>query len=252
VVKIFIAIWIIVSFFCLSSCSNSQSLVAQHRVLDKNTYASAQASDFDGPWANKISQVVSGSESDFVYNILKDSRITDVEFQEIQNSMKTCLANKGFDSKFGGPDVLGSYVVITPNYSPDIDSDYKKGIPDNAVNADSVCKTQTNYSILTSLYYMMLWNPQNEDLSNYTADCLVKLNIAKEGFTVGDFKDKFDLRKGYLALPSGTFGHADEIPGARDTIQDKGDPITKKSTMSIPFNIWNKCTLNPKSVLSEK
>ncbi|MDR3116761.1 MAG: hypothetical protein LBT91_02870, partial [Bifidobacteriaceae bacterium] len=79
VILIFISL-VLCSF--LVSCLGFDSIIVQHRILDKNTYASAQTSDFDGPWADLFARIVRGTATsnyvdekdiNFIYNILKDS-----------------------------------------------------------------------------------------------------------------------------------------------------------------------------------
>jgi hypothetical protein len=282
-VKIFIAIWIIASFFCLSSCSNSQSLVAQHRVLDKNTYASAQASDFDGPWASDIARVVQKENTDYFYNIVRDSKISDNEFQESKEKLKQCIVNRNYKLNFAGSQDFGAATI--PLQGWDENEGIDSGVLNSAADVARNCDKQSAYPYVAALYYKMLWNPQKEDLVNYTIECLQKLKFLPQNVTREDYKEILgsEVPDGVpTAAVSGdsptvqstvyrlNWPYKDGVPQVLSVdqtdkpavfkqgmfmIKSDGTQIPKAQSdgsVFIPYSDMIKCTLTPKSVLSEK
>ncbi|MDR3152139.1 MAG: hypothetical protein LBT85_01560, partial [Bifidobacteriaceae bacterium] len=221
-------------------CSGSTAENKQHRVLNSSTYKDAQASDFDGPYAQLFANLLvvhQSDESDFVYNIIKDSKITGQEFQEVQNNVVKCLS--AFDVKiiFAGADLMGAYGIIVP--------DSLKGEaspkPDNVSRGYAQCMNKIPYIDIAKLYYRILWNPQNEDLSEYSAQCLVKLGFESQGFSGADFKAKYSISP---EPPSGFIGPNDKV-GAAQTPDSYG---YNGMTYSDAIN----CTFNPKYVLNSR
>jgi hypothetical protein len=227
--------------FSLSNCSGNIAENKQHRVLDSSTYASAEPSDFNGPWAADIAREVAQDKSDYVYDILKDSKITDQEFQETKTKFEQCVKGYGYNVRFGDANILGGYIIVVPGYV----TGKGGGDTEKAQEADSKC-SNTGYMGIAALYYKMLWNPQKEDLSAYSAQCLVKLGYEQQSYSGEDYKNMW----GDSGLIGG-IGGENEIPGAnafKAQAASKTAPVTNR----IPMSDFNKCAYNPKLILAEK
>jgi hypothetical protein len=224
----------------ISGCSNNNGATG-HRVLDKSTYATAQPSDFDGPYASEMAKVVSLTQSDFIYNVFKDSKISDQELQESQEDFKKCVNSRGYQVKFGGADVRGAYLIEIPGYG-----DGDGGVPASAADLDETCNKATGYMDISDLYYRMLWNPTKEDLTSYSAECLVKLGYEKEGYTAEQYKKDWG---GYTY--QGGYGDPGQEPGGGE-MGNKLDPNRDKNKPIIPETQANMCALNPKFILNGK
>ncbi|MDR3116450.1 MAG: hypothetical protein LBT91_01225 [Bifidobacteriaceae bacterium] len=252
--KCFKCLLVIAFIVAISSCSSQATEPKQHRILDKSTYGTALGSDFDGPYADEIAGYVRSNKSDYLYNVLKDSKISDAEFQETQNNFKQCIKNYGYNVKFGGADVLGTYTIIIPG---DFEYGSSVSVPASAVDAQNNCdgntansdKKRVDYSSIASLYYKMLWNPQKKDLLNESALCLVKLGYEQPGYTGAEFKAQFGGPDGAIAA-GGDFGNENDTPGQRDERQYENK--AEKIDVRLPSRVYNVCALNPESVLGNK
>jgi hypothetical protein len=243
----------------VSGCSllpkgdNSQS----KRVLNSKTYESAQPSDFDGPYASDLANAMKTTRTDYVYNILKDSKITDQEFQETQSVLTKCYSDNGLSIKYAKePFMLGSYVVIVPG----ADSEGNGGrLSDKRFSISENCEGKTGYLEIATVYYKMQMNPEKKDLSSFSAQCLIKIGFRVEGYNGTDFNKEFEKKFSTSAQP--IFGNETTSPSG-NLIFDMGDNTTeqeidnalagKPSKNVISYIDLNKCLFEPELVLSEK
>jgi hypothetical protein len=224
--------------FSLAGCSllpkggSSQS----KRVLDSNTYESALPSDFEGPYADRFAEIIKSHPSDFVYSIIKDSKISDQGFNLSQGAFKKCINDGGYGVHFdNSPSLQGAYIVEAANKEDGSVTDAVENMTEN-------CDRESGYSDIAALYYTMLINPQKADLSDDIAKCLVKFKYEKEGYTGQDY---LSSHKGVNINVSG-FGNPDTKPGSNYVRQDM------KTGKDTPGLNYLKCQNDPKAVLSEK
>jgi hypothetical protein len=247
---------VVLSSFMLTSCSMlpKQSSSQSKRVLDKSTYATAQPSDFDGPWASDIAKEVAGAKSDYVYSVLKDSKITDQEFQETKSKLIQCYKDSGLSTKFATePIMLGSYVVVIPG----ADGDGNGGkLSVEARSVSQMCEDKAGYIDLASLYYGMLLNPEKQDLSHYSAQCLIKLGFRSDGYSGAEFNSEF---KGIIGSAQNFFGNKSTKVNAGLNVQFGEIPSEEEvesalngrpSKNVISYIDLSKCVLTPKAVLN--
>jgi hypothetical protein len=223
----------------VSGCSllpkggNSQS----KRVLDSSTYASALPSDFEGLYADQFANIIKIDSSDFVYSIIKNSKITDQGFNLAQGTFKKCINNGGYGVHFdNSPFLQGAYIVEAANDDGSID-----GPVDDMIEN---CDKESGYTNIAELYYTMLANPQRADLSDEIAKCLVKFKYRKEGYTGQDYLNEHGGSR-ILVNVSG-YGNKDTKPGSNFVLENV------KTHKDTPGLNYLKCQNDPKAVLSEK
>jgi hypothetical protein len=228
---------ILLMLFFLPSCSmlpkndNSQP----KRVLDSSTYKSALPSDFSGPYADSFAMTISHNPYDFVYSIVKDSKITQEEFILSQNTFKTCVNNLGFGVHFADNTYLqGAFLVEAADPSDG-------SIRGSTDELTEKCISETGYEDIARIYYQMIVNPDRQDLSNYIAECLVKFNYKKAGYTGQDYSNE---SRGSLLSASGYGTAKTKIGSNINQVDADGEEIS-----SLGFI---KCQNDPKAVLSEK
>jgi hypothetical protein len=221
----------------ITSCSMlpKQNGSQSKRVLNSATYESALPSDFDGPYADWFANIIKNNPNDFVYSIIKDSKITEQGFSLTQNTFKTCINNGGYGVHFGNNTfVQGAYVVEAAD--PEDGS-----VTDAVIHMTENCKSKTGYELISMLYYDMLVNPTRQDLSDYIARCLVKYGYEEPGFTGQDWLVK--NRNGKTNVSG--FGNADTEPGSGGTIRGEDGKYVSAVNST-------KCENDPKVALSEK
>jgi hypothetical protein len=246
-------------FASVSGCSLLPNFggLSGKKGLDSSTYKNALPSDFEGPYADEFADAIKTNQTDFIYSILKDSKITDQEFLETENILTQCYKGYGLSTKFAtDPIMLGSYVVVIPG----ADGNGNGGTaPRNMNEVVSNCNSKSDYIDIATLYYKIMINPNREDLSNYSAQCLIKVGYENQGYTEEQFRE--DFLNNPALVTQFSLGNADSVPGGKVVInkgdsssdQDFADAIAGKPTKNtIGLYDLNKCLLNPKSVLSEK
>ncbi|MDR2748902.1 MAG: hypothetical protein LBB10_03325 [Bifidobacteriaceae bacterium] len=221
----------------LTSCSMlpKQNSSQSKRVLNSVTYESALPSDFDGLYADKFANIIKNDPNDFVYSIIKDSKITEQGFSLVQNAFKMCINNGGYKVRFANDTFLqGAYLIEAANPKDGSVTDAVEHMTEN-------CKSKTGYIYISMLYYQMLVNPLRQDFSDYIAKCLVKFKYESEGYTGQDY-----LRENGtgVTLASG-FGTSDTQIGDDDEI------VYTNGKRVSGFN-YLKCQNDPKAALSEK
>ncbi|MDR3152278.1 MAG: hypothetical protein LBT85_02295 [Bifidobacteriaceae bacterium] len=262
----------------LANCSGSTAENKQHRVLDSSTYKLAEPSDFDGPYASDIAKDVQMNGTDYFYNIVKDGKITDQEFQESKSKLEQCIVEKNYKVNFAGPEQFEAATIPLP-----------KGDEDGLGPADNVadqCDKDSAYSYVSALYYKQLWNPQKEDLTNYAIECLTKLGYLPPNVTAEEYKGVFSssagvpdfisvepiketdptisgtgyeldapFKNGVKYVDSGQSG--EPLEAGVVMIKSNGVKLPKQrlagdKEVFIPFSDMIRCTLTPKIVLEGK
>jgi hypothetical protein len=253
----------------LTSCTMLPKNTSQpKRVLDKSTYASAEPGDFEGPYADEFARLVKNAgdgvnpdaNPDYIYSIVKDSKITAQEFHETQELFTQCFQNHGMPVKYAtDPTLLGSYIAINPGAAKD---GYGGKVPNKDLEQiKNSCEAKIGYSDIATLYYKMQINPEKTDLVPLSAECLVKVGYKDPGYTAAEYKEEFEHfgigTKGSFGNDTTEFGkgmnstaplgEASKKPTS-EQLRDMELGITDK--YAISDSDFNKCALNPKAVLN--
>lgn len=153
--------------------------VGEHSVSGTPWKEGDKVPDFTGPWKSVLTRVYKTTQNDMQRAILKDGRVTEQEYVQLQDAFGKCVAAKGFtEYEYDGDDHY--------SYRP------PKGWSDEKIGkADEECVTATRGEVM-GLYFTMRKNPQNEDRMELMASCLVKSKLAPKGYTGADYKRDFD------------------------------------------------------------
>ncbi|NUU05331.1 hypothetical protein [Leifsonia sp. C5G2] len=131
--------------------------------------------DFTGPWAKEFSDAYRKATSPFVKAALRDGKISDQEFAEMEQKFRSCLADAsvGFDGFGPG----GSYSTENLN-----------GIStsENQAATDRCTDESGQYPIGT-FYYWVKSNPRNLDGPTIIAACFVKKKVVPPGYSAKDY-----------------------------------------------------------------
>jgi hypothetical protein len=223
----------------ISGCSMLPNFgnLSGKKGLDSSTYKNAQPSDFEGPYADRFATIIQTYANDFVYSIIKDSKITAEGYNLSQETFKQCVNDAGYGVHFENDTYLrGAYIV--ENVKNIKDASVPVAIDDLVNN----CETKSGYPRISELYYTMLVNPQRTDMNDNIAQCLIKFKYEENGYTGEDYlKDT----KGIKVYPSG-YGDKNTMPGSDNEVYDK------KTKKQVPGLNYLKCENDPIGMLSQK
>jgi hypothetical protein len=130
---------------------------------------------FYGPWSNEIEQAYQSSiTSDLAKEILCSGSITAEHVAELNEALKSCLADVGITRV--SIDEYGILKITVP-------SDF----PESTVSSlEMACEESTGWYPVSSLYTNMYQNPNKGDVDQLIADCLVRVGLVPEGFSGAD------------------------------------------------------------------
>ena len=156
------------------SCSSSESAP----VTSGKSGKSGETPEFTGPWAAEFSFNFAHAPSDMIREILQDGEINDMEKQAIADEFRTCLASQG---------------VTFEDFKPDggFDFEFEKSVGPGKANviADD-CSKSSGVDDALSLYYMMRANPDNTDVSEAIAACLVRSGTVPPDYSAEDYRSQ--------------------------------------------------------------
>ena len=159
---------------------------------------SAQEETAQGPYAAEFEQARERSVTDFQKEVLADNEITDEEFREVRQKYISCLADAGIEA--------------TAN--PNGQYDFALAPTAEQETAEAQCSKETIQSI-EPLYYSLQVNPDNENFSELTAQCLRSKGVVDESFTAKDwdqFVSSFAAVQGAATKPDGSVPPNEDIP----------------------------------------
>ena len=130
---------------------------------------------FTGPYASDFTQAWDESDSDFVREVLRDERISDQEWAEVGTRITDCFSRNGVT--FLGFEDDGSY---------SIDPGSVDASRANELLAE--CEGDSGEDWIGYLRNQSLRNPENLDLDQLTADCLVDRRAVAPDYTVEDYR----------------------------------------------------------------
>lgn len=140
--------------------------------------SSATAQDgtvFTGPYAQQIKRTYDDAHQSLTKKILKDSKITDEEFNELSEHFSDCAKQQGVDVTF---DSQGGMQTTYPAGMSQSDGD----------SAVAQCDEDNDFTSMSILHDSMKSNPKNEDPAVPLLQCLKKNGLAEQSMTVDDYK----------------------------------------------------------------
>lgn len=155
---------------CSSSnpSSDSQSTNTGAPVVSTGGSNGGDATD-GGSYAAMFEQARQEATSDFERRVLEDNQITRAEYEEAVQLYVKCLADKGITVKAEDQDGFFTYSV-----SSDDDAKFQQ--------EDGTCAEGTT-AYIADLYMNIQANPNNQDINQLTAECLVNTGLADPSFT---------------------------------------------------------------------
>lgn len=156
----------------LAACASTQG----QQTDAADTGAPNPAPEFTGPWAEEFRFRYGLAPDDEVREMLADEQVSDAEKQVVTDRFRNCLAghNIAFDDFKPG----GGYDFSFPD---SIDNETANRLADD-------CSRSEGVDAVIHLYFVTRNNPNNEDLSEEIAACLVRGGLVPSGFTGEDYK----------------------------------------------------------------
>lgn len=160
----------------LSGCVPGDDTRTSRASSDPGPSESAIAAPhYSGPWAEGFASAYRDAHSDFERKVLEDGKISDAEFDEMQNKLKTCLNEQGIDFTTIKSD--GSFGF---KLAPNMASSTGNKIVDE-------CDATSGFNTIGFLYLGMQRNPQNLPDNAIIARCLVKNKAVPPNFSTQDY-----------------------------------------------------------------
>lgn len=136
--------------------------------------------EFTGPYAAEFRKNYDETDNALVKGILKDSKITDAEFEEFKSSYSSCMKEQG---------LVWDYTDTGETTGSATGADVSA---EELHRATDVCNPKTGYMQLMPLYDSLHSNPDNlapDELEKRALACLVKHGYAPQDMTLQEYQD---------------------------------------------------------------
>lgn len=138
--------------------------------------SAAPMPEFNGPWAEEFRFRYGLVPDNEIRQMLADEEISDAEKQVVTARFRSCLANHQIEFDDFKPG--GGY-----------DFSFPESLPSERANAFAdECSRSEGVDSVIHLYFVTRSNPNNEDMSDAIAACLVRAGLVGPGFTGEDYK----------------------------------------------------------------
>jgi hypothetical protein len=137
------------------------------------------APDFHGPWAESFNEAWKASQTDGQRAILADENVTASENLALQSEFSRCLHSAGVAITRSDEGAFSA----SPG-APGRD-------PRSVAQPVSQCE-QRSTGLISSLYYQSRSNPDNRDVYELMAACLVREHIVEQGYSAADYRRDFE------------------------------------------------------------
>ncbi|MDR0433196.1 MAG: hypothetical protein LBH48_07850 [Bifidobacteriaceae bacterium] len=124
---------------------------------------------------------MANTDSEFVASVLSDYSITEEEYSEVLDKQLACMIERGVEAD----------LQSNGNGSKFINYHLETGDEAAKQEVFNECWTLWDGG-LGSLYEQILSNPNNEDRYVLTAECLIRVGLAPEGFTTDELRELED------------------------------------------------------------
>lgn len=189
-----------------------------------NLSACSDSAQSPKPYSAAIAKALDSTRSDYVRSILEDGQITAAEMRDAQQQNLSCLSESGITAQY----VDSGAGYSTLETAGDLDATELKAMVTCADKWTGEAE---------SLYIDQVMNPENKDLNALIAACLVKKELAPEGFDGADFRE---------LMRAHSQSSAQDSPGQDGSVsvEETGDIILPGGqSMSNPQAIM--CQMNP-------
>lgn len=136
---------------------------------------------FTGPYAAEFQKNYEETDNDLVKGILRDSQITDAEFEEFKTAYASCMESHGIQWQY----LDGQGEQSSPIGQTDLSQETLRSASDD-------CSAQTGYMDIVPLYQSLHNNPDNlsqDELMKLTLACLQRHDLARQDMTFQEYKD---------------------------------------------------------------
>lgn len=159
-----------IGLLCLSACS----------MVPPGPGQSAHgAPTFRGPWSAAFAEAWSNSNNQLQRTILSDEKISERENQEMQDRFVSCMARLGAAVTW---DNAGGFHIASKD---DADRD------EETTESVTRCESETTGPI-SQLFYQVRSNPDNRDIYELIASCLVSKRLVEASYSARDYQSDFE------------------------------------------------------------
>lgn len=137
----------------------------EHRI-DTPAFTGPNAGDFESAWR--------ATDSEFVRGIIADEQISDQEWAEVTDRLRSCIADQGMD--FTGFNRDRSYGVDLGDTEPE--------------KADALlleCEKESGEHWAGYLRWVVAENPQGQPIEELMTDCLIRAGVVESSYTPQDY-----------------------------------------------------------------
>ena len=153
----------------------------------------------EGPWADEFEQAIRDAQTQFEKDILADGRITDAEFSEATAKYLDCMESAGVPVE-----IVGSGAAMTFQTTDNAGFDAH----------DPTCQTGT-IQLLSPLYVGINQNPNNDDIMQLVADCLVEAGVAPKSYDASALEREISENSGVPVANPEVLSACANDPGGR-------------------------------------
>ncbi|MDR2929650.1 MAG: hypothetical protein LBV06_01885 [Propionibacteriaceae bacterium] len=131
------------------------------------------------PWAAEFEQAMEQAESDYTRSILADGVIDPSEIRDALSSTQACLDQ--------------AQVPATVNMDEHFHVSFRTEASTTVVQDQTMATCQSQWmDPVFALYARIQINPDNQDMNGLVAACLVRHDLAPDGFTAHDWEELWD------------------------------------------------------------
>lgn len=159
-----------IGLLCFSGCSAEQTGPA--RTADGSP-------TFRGPWSTAFAEAWSNSNNQLQRRILSDEEISERENQELQDRFVSCMARLGAAVTW---DTDGGFHIASHD-----DADRSSETTESVTR----CESETTGPI-SPLFYQVRSNPDNRDIYELIASCLVSKKLVESTYSARDYQSDFE------------------------------------------------------------
>ena len=166
-------------------------------------------SEVRNPYAAEFAKARDEVTAEVSRAILEDDIITAAEYDQVKDESVQCMRDQGLEAsrtQEGGVKVEGvGSTLDTPQDQLDADRARREAIM-------AECEKKVDLAVLEALYWAVADNPENTDLMQAVADCLVRGGHRDEGYDKADYIE--EMSSYGTGMNVADDGSTTETPGA--------------------------------------
>jgi hypothetical protein len=161
------------------------------------------------PYAAEVDQARNEATTEATREILKDDVITAAEYGQVKDASVQCMRDQGLSVEITEEGGL-SFEHVGSNW--DTTQEETDAWEARITSTMDECEGKFDLAAIESLYWSVTDNPQNTDLLQAVADCLVRGGHRDEGYDKEDYIEEAS-RYG-TSVNTAADGSTTEVPGA--------------------------------------